>query len=620
MLGAIGSTRFFSAYSNTQGYELYKAVSSGTNSIPTVSLVRDINLTPRQQSQTEAITFNNGGSTYTVFGASDSQYGAEPRVSVNGAAPTVPLKDILAGGFGSDPRGFTVGGTGSSQFGYFTADDGKGRQLWRTNGTAAGTTKVALPTSGLGTGFVADSQVVVTPAGTPYFVGYSSAGTHILSVSGGTATLADNRPVGSSVTELTAIPGGALFTGIQDAANPNDYEPRWINGNSASVQLSDVNPGPNGSFPYEYVNFGGLNYFAADNGTGYEPFKLTGYTATLVRDLNSSGGSNLTGMNAMGLFAAYTDTSDYCVSDDCSGSNRQTSTLSAPKLNWWKVHPTPTIGAIQPQASYQSNSGVAGSYMDYTQSVTFNNAQGQVMIYPNAAESYFMEDGPFNAGTPNTPCYGYDVGGGGCLYTAVEGQVNVTGRPIRTIFGDVNKHTLSTPANTYNRTYRLTPVWPAGNLFDSNGSTSIKTNLLSARLFEITKNGSNPVPNCPLVPPYGTCYSGDTINSTFTVKPDPAFTGFEEVRLGAIDKSSTSQSLIIAGFKTGTGWVVQRMNVNDLFTPVLDAGGLPTYRPKTTIGTFDVAKDAFSLKTASDRKSVTLSYPSGSSQVIQILD
>jgi ELWxxDGT repeat protein len=383
-LGQISGKQILSAYTNDKGYELY-SYSPGSG----LSLIKDINITPRQQSQTEAITFNNGGSTYTVFGASDAQYGAEPRVSVNGAPPTsAPLKDILAGGFGSDPRGFTVGGTGLSRFGYFTADDGKGRQLWRTSGTAAGTVKVTLP-NGLGAGFTADSQITVTPTGTPYFVGYSSTGTHILSVSGGAATLADTRPVGSLVTELTAIPGGALFTGIQDTTNPDNYEPRWINGNSASVQLSDVNPGPDGSFPYEYIQCGAIKYFAADDGAnGYELFRLDGYTSTLVKNVNSgASGSNLTKLTCGGDDQLY-----WVAYGDVYATPGQVDGIGSPRLAVWRTNPD---GKAYSDVQLEGEGGGLSSvnsplfwsrsarptYLDYSQNTVVSTPSGKVAFF-----------------------------------------------------------------------------------------------------------------------------------------------------------------------------------------------------------------------------------------------
>ena len=74
------------------------------------------------------------------FAASDGASGAELWKSDGTAAGTVLVKDIHPGSMGSVPYQLTVFGDAV----YFTATDGTtGRELWKSDGTAAGTQRVS---------------------------------------------------------------------------------------------------------------------------------------------------------------------------------------------------------------------------------------------------------------------------------------------------------------------------------------------------------------------------------------------------------------------------------------------------------------------------------------------
>ncbi len=134
-LANVGGTLYFSAYDGSHGYELWK--SDGTAAGTT--LVKDIN--PGSAYSNPSNLTDVGGTLY--FLAYDPDHGNELWKSDGTADGTTLVKDVNPGTADSTPvnnpaKLTNVGGTL-----YFTADDGAdGRELWSSDGTAAGTTLV----------------------------------------------------------------------------------------------------------------------------------------------------------------------------------------------------------------------------------------------------------------------------------------------------------------------------------------------------------------------------------------------------------------------------------------------------------------------------------------------
>ncbi|MEI9809545.1 MAG: ELWxxDGT repeat protein [Bacteroidota bacterium] len=100
-------------------------------------LLKEINQTTTgvNSSPTKGVWF---GSNY-YFAANDGSNGTELWKSDGTSAGTVLLKDINTGNTSSSPSNFTV--VGATLF--FTADNGThGSELWKTDGTATGTVLV----------------------------------------------------------------------------------------------------------------------------------------------------------------------------------------------------------------------------------------------------------------------------------------------------------------------------------------------------------------------------------------------------------------------------------------------------------------------------------------------
>ena len=136
----VNGTLFFTATDATHGLELWK--SNGT-SAGTV-LVKDIN-------SGAGNSFTPGSNSFAVvngtlfFTATNGAAGTELWKSDGTAGGTVMVQDINAGAGDSFPEGLTnVNGTL-----FFTADDGlNGYQLWKSDGTAAGTVLVKIINAG----------------------------------------------------------------------------------------------------------------------------------------------------------------------------------------------------------------------------------------------------------------------------------------------------------------------------------------------------------------------------------------------------------------------------------------------------------------------------------------
>ena len=168
------------------------------------------------------------------FSASDAAHGDELWRSDGTAAGTYLLKDIRPGTAKSSPRNLTV--VGNTLF--FSANDGPhGFELWKTDGTAAGTVMVKDAYPG------APGLVPAEPAATS------------------TARSSTRRSTLSGGYELFKSDGTAAGTGM----------------------VKDINPGSTGSYPANLTAVGGTCFFTANDGAhGMELWKSDGTAAGTV--------------------------------------------------------------------------------------------------------------------------------------------------------------------------------------------------------------------------------------------------------------------------------------------------------------------------------------------------
>src|SRR5262249_26350665 len=186
------------------------------------------------------------------------------------AGGSVVVKDISPGSsygypLGSNPYYLTpVGGTL-----FFTANDGThGRELWKTDGTAAGTTLVK----------------DINP---------------------------DTNPFGPSPNNLAAV-GGTRFFAANDGVDGRELG-RSDGTAAGTFMVKDINPGssygfPLGSYPSYLTDVGGTLFFAANDSTGRELWKSDGTEAGTVLVAPGSGASLPSHLTAAGgtlFFSAF---------------------------------------------------------------------------------------------------------------------------------------------------------------------------------------------------------------------------------------------------------------------------------------------------------------------------
>jgi ELWxxDGT repeat protein len=288
-LTAIGSTLYFMADDGTNGYELWKSDGTAAGTV----LVKDIN--PGSGSSFPAAFTAVGGTVY--FTASDGTNGRELWKTNGTAGGTVLVKDIntatgpgyYSGEFGSSfPSSLTaVGGTL-----YFTADDGEhGEELWKTDGTAGGTVLVKDINTGsylsYGNGtYGSNPEDLTAVAGTLYFsADDGESGAELWKTNGtaaGTVLVKDIQPGsgGSALTYLTAVGSTLYFSARNGAAGVELWKSDGTAG--GTVLVKQVAADATAITSTSLAMVGGTVYFTAATLQGQQLWKSDGTTGGTV--------------------------------------------------------------------------------------------------------------------------------------------------------------------------------------------------------------------------------------------------------------------------------------------------------------------------------------------------
>ncbi|HEX3554300.1 MAG TPA: ELWxxDGT repeat protein [Thermoanaerobaculia bacterium] len=257
--------------------------------------------------------------TSLLFVHDDGIHGLELWKTDGTAAGTALVKDVCPGACWAMIHSYAVW----NGVLYFGADDGvHGQELWRSDGTAAGTTMVVDLNPGLPGGF----RGVLAAGGTLYLAADDGVhGAELWKTDGtaaGTVLVKDINPgQAGSEPRLWLDAGGKLLLNADDGVHGR--EP-WISDGTAAgtALLADVNPGAGSSSPpfssaWEDAGVlpGGRFVFQADDGShGEEPWISDGTPAgtALLKDVNpgpnDSTPFNLVPLAGRLLFRAFDDT------------------------------------------------------------------------------------------------------------------------------------------------------------------------------------------------------------------------------------------------------------------------------------------------------------------------
>ena len=248
--GAISTGFFFRATTSAEGAELWfsDGTEAGTN------LVKDIN--PSNNSSSPGMATAGCASCGLVvlndvayFSAFDGSNGAELWRSDGTSAGTYMVKNIntATANASSNPYNLTLFG---NRFLFSATDATNGLELWISDGTTNGTTLLKDVKSGASSGLSSSVNMVVS-GGFAYFAADDGTTGRELwrtdGTSAGTTLVKDIQPgtTAGSISFVTPYNGGVVFTG-QDPTAGN--EPFFSDGTSAGTAvIKDINPGVSSS-------------------------------------------------------------------------------------------------------------------------------------------------------------------------------------------------------------------------------------------------------------------------------------------------------------------------------------------------------------------------------------
>jgi ELWxxDGT repeat protein len=307
----VNGTLYFSAYDADDGQELWK--SDGT----TYGTVRVADIAPGADGSNPRSFTNLNGTLYFLASNGDEQDGLWTTDGTDYG--TVPVSLFNSNPDSGRPSTFGLSNQdGTLYFFTYTEYDGS-IQLWKSDGTQGGT----LPVKFFGNNSLRNDSrpysfgQFTSLNGEVYFTAEDpDHGTELWKTDGtdaGTVQVKDIYP-GPNDAEIRSLKNvdGTLYFTANDGIH--GYEIWKSDGTpGGTVQVKDIRPGPDGSNPRDRVNVDGTVYFSANDGvSGTELWKTDGTsTGTVqVQDLISGPGSSspayLTYVNGRLFFAATT--------------------------------------------------------------------------------------------------------------------------------------------------------------------------------------------------------------------------------------------------------------------------------------------------------------------------
>ena len=298
---------FFQAYNN-YNYELWK--SNGTQA--GTSLVADMNGTA--SSSPHSLKEFNGE---LFFAATVSGSGTELWKSDGTSTGTVFLQDIRPGSSsGLESTTTTFNGERETFFEFsnelfFFGNTGNGIELWKTDGTSAGTVSVKNFTQGIvyGNGKYSSNaereKLGVIFNNELYFLVVKSSPVpsnfrgELWKTDGTTAgTLLIRDSLHANVNGLTVANNRIYFSNTTNASGRELWSSDGTD--QGTILVADLDPGADNSDPEYLTPFNGALYFKAHGPDGRELYRTDGISTTLVKDIYPGNGST-TANSGLGL-------------------------------------------------------------------------------------------------------------------------------------------------------------------------------------------------------------------------------------------------------------------------------------------------------------------------------
>jgi ELWxxDGT repeat protein len=319
-LTAVGSTLYFSAYNGINGQELWKSDGTTAGTVMVIDFLGDPN---------DGSSFPYGSYPQQLTNANGKLFFvADPEAAGSGIVASLLTTDGTAAGTQVINSSMGVVATGSNShltavgsevyFWAWSSGNNHGTELWKSDGTTAGTVEIADVWPGTGSPVIDN----ITPAGSvTYFTAWYSNGSNgshnnelwkTDGTAAGTVLVKDIRPGDNSSDPLDLMwINGTLYFTADDGVNGREL---WkSNGTAAgTIMVKDILSGASGSSPGNLTAVGSTLYFSASDGvTGDELWKSNGTAAGTVQVGHSGTSSNFTPRNLTDIggslyFSAFT--------------------------------------------------------------------------------------------------------------------------------------------------------------------------------------------------------------------------------------------------------------------------------------------------------------------------
>src|SRR5919199_5261227 len=253
----INGTLYFSAYNNSNGYELWKIDPTTGNP------VRVTDIEAGSASSYPVSLTNVNGTLY--FRAYNSSNGAELWKIDPTTGNAVRVTDIELGSGSSYPSNLTnVNGTL-----YFSAtNDSNGPELWKIDPATGNPLRFEIE-AGSGSSYPYNLTNI---NGTLYFSAYnSSIGNEVWKIDPATGNLSsidvNTQDIGSNPSNLTNVNGTLYFSATNGSNGTELWKIDSTTGNP--VRVTDIEPGSGSSYADNLTNVNGTLYFSAYNSSNY---------------------------------------------------------------------------------------------------------------------------------------------------------------------------------------------------------------------------------------------------------------------------------------------------------------------------------------------------------------